>query len=143
MQLKKIILIALMGLLIFSAKVTIADSNYYTKHPADQNSTGYCNGRWWSKMGETSKAMYLVGLQEGILNVTMRLEYDERSKLAYELVCGLNSGELRVLIDDFYSDKYNVKLPIIIAYSLIVYKANGATEEEFEERITGLRKIWK
>ena len=73
----------------------------------------------------------------------MQIKEEERVRLAYNLGCDLKIGEISELVDKLYEDTYNIKLPIIITYSLIIFKANGATPEEFEKRMAYLRETWR
>ena len=136
------ILLVLMLFFIFSGTIFASDSDFLSKY-SGQVGKGFFNGRSWIHMNESIKTMFLTGLQEGIQFVTMQLEFEDRARLATKLACGLKTGEIGQLMNNFYDDAYNLKMPIIVAYSLIVYKANGASSAEFEERLSGLRKIWQ
>lgn len=136
------ILLVLMPFFIFSGTIFASDSDFLSKYPG-QVGEGCFNGRSWIPMNEFSKTMFLIGLQQGVEFVAMQLEFEDRSRLATKLVCGLETSEIEQLMNNFYDDAYNLKLPIVVAYTLIVYKANGASPAEFEERLSRLRKIWQ
>lgn len=137
------VLLVPMLFFIFSGTLFASDSGVYSKYSGQQVGQGFFNGRFWIHVNEFQREIFLSGLQDGMKLVTMKLPSEERSKLAPELACGLTNAEIEPLISNFYDDAYNLKIPIVSVYSLIVFKANGGSPAEFEERLSVLRKIWQ
>jgi hypothetical protein len=118
-----------------------AENGYQTKmSDGDQK---FFNGRYWNKLSDFGKTMYVTGLLDGVFFTAKQVDQETRKTFVYDVVCSLKIGEITSLMDDFYKDKFNSNLPMIIAYSLIIKKANGATQKEIDQYLSIQREYWK
>jgi len=53
---------------------------------------------------------------------------------------GFNSIELAKMIDDFYKDKSNIKVPIFEILKCVVLKINGSQRDDLDKVLSDLRK---
>ena len=79
MKFKMAVIIAFIGIFILAGGATSTESDL-SKYPG-QVGRGFCNGRWWTKMSDTAKTMYLLGLQEGVQLVPKMIGF--RNKKAH------------------------------------------------------------
>lgn len=138
----KTIFTILMCIGITISPVLADDSEFLSKFDG-QIGKGFFNGRYWTQLSDDSKTMYLAGLVEGIQLVTMQLDFEDRTRVAKNVVCSYQNQEISPLIDELYDDTLNLAFPINVAYSLVVLKANGALPEEYERAVSQSRSIWK
>ena len=127
--------------LLITAQNVLSEDGFSTRMP--DTGKPFLNGRYWEKLPEIGKTMFLSGILDGVYFTTRFISQENRKEFVHDVVCSLKVGEISVLMDEFYKDKYNVNLPIIIAYSIVVDKANGATPEEIEKNISLQRKYWQ
>ena len=128
---------------VILCSVALADENDPDK------SLGLNNGRAWAKISSSSdKVVFLMGLEdgieEGIRIAKANVSEKERVKLIYEVtITAFNRGEVIKVLDDFYTDISNRKIPIAAAYIFVGKRLKGKlTPEKEAELITRLRKTY-
>ncbi|MBL7131292.1 MAG: hypothetical protein ISS45_07835 [Candidatus Omnitrophica bacterium] len=152
---KKLLFILFCLSLVGSSLCFADNEEYYTD--------GQGNGRLWQNIEDgQAKIYYLKGIEEGILLQTKnsfnqamadylvsdREIYEKINNTlnkAYEMltVKGYRLSEIASMIDDFYEDKANIKIPISDAYEYTIYKLQGATPEELEKFLSACRMALK
>ena len=133
-------------IMIFCTSMVCGESikqKYTSKAPEEQLDKSFVNGRYWLKLSDSNKTFYLLGFMDGVWLVTRFLSKKAKNIIIPEIVSHLKVEEVNKLIDAFYEDTYNLNIPIFQAYNLVMIKANGATPEEFEERVAQTRAYWR
>jgi|GEM_PF-4850518 hypothetical protein len=105
------------------------------------------NGSGWLSMDTYSRAAYALGMVDGTLMLLMQVKSEntgslgstvsrERSKLtAYDLV-----DEIIPLINDFYADSGNIKVPVIEAYRYALKKLQGNSNDRLRNDAAQLKQ---
>jgi hypothetical protein len=98
-----------------------------------------CNGRMWKLFTENEKITYVAGVRAGISLICLTNSELEPAGDFYKLV-GKSNKEISAMIDTFYEDAANVRIPVLTAYIWAAKKINGVANEELEELIAQLRR---
>lgn len=101
------------------------------------------NGAWWNGLNPHTKKAYMTGFKDGaflfssvaIKDVDQALEMWESIALP-----SLATYEDIKAIDEFYTDKANLKIPIINAYFHFILKSRGEAFEVTAKRVDDWRK---
>lgn len=144
MKTRKMILFGIMVLIVFSGSLFASESDNTSDNYTSQ-AVGFelLNGRYWLTLPDFSKFMYLIGVQDSSVIIIAPLDMDIKTKLAPQYAGSLKKGEIKDLMNLFYEDTFNRKIPMIIAYTLIMSKSNGLNTEEYKNRLSKARKIWQ
>ncbi len=105
---------------------------------------GFPNGRMWEKMDLQSRIMFLYGIENGISLAVVDLVGEDEKKLSAlkekYTIKGFNFSDLENQVNIIYSDRANIRIPIIDIYVYSIKKLRGASSKELEDRLTLLRK---
>ena len=55
------------------------------------------------------------------------------------IISGFRFSDLVKQVDEFYADTANVRIPVIDAYVYALLKIRGATKQELDDHVVGLR----
>lgn len=110
--------------------------------------TGLPNGRAWSKMTEGEKTSWLLGFSNGVFVVEsiMHPTHATEPSPLEKVVAGLYESKLTLGekvqgINHFYQDTpENAPISIPEALQYVTAKANGATQSQLDDLVSGLRK---
>lgn len=105
------------------------------------------NGRLWNELDLNGKSAYILGMLDGIDSffiaskpvATNNFNYLVDIKDSFH-ASGFNSIELAKMIDDFYKDKSNIKVPIFEILKCVVLKINGSQRDDLDKVLSDLRK---
>lgn len=99
---------------------------------------GYSNGKLWETFNKQEKILVLMGTEEGIAFVS---EWTENNKPYEELsIQGFRMSDIVSEVDLFYSQRANIRVTVVAAYSYVIKKMKGATVKELDEYAASLRK---
>lgn len=91
--------------------------------------SGLANGRTWTGLRVESKTMYLLGVGEGMQFLAAisnnRIANEQFKEVS---ITGFTLGEIIKVVDGFYSDVANARIPIVDAMTWAKKKVNGATD---------------
>jgi len=116
--------------------------------PEFNQRSGLPNGRLWSKITEGEKSSWLLGFSNGIFVVeaimhpTAATEQSPLEKVLSTLYeSKLTLGEKIQGLNHFYQDvPENAPIAIPEALQYVTVKANGATQSQLDDLVSGLRK---
>ena len=104
------------------------------------------NGKAWKVLDGQSKITLVMGIEEGMLLVmkylgTSGFSMEEVKRINTDLhVTGFRMSDLADQIEAVYRDSANLRIPIIEIYRRVIGKMRGATNQEFEEQLSKLRR---
>lgn len=99
------------------------------------------NGRAWVGMETTAtKAMYLRGLYDGQFNAGVLLGLGNVEKQMDNKPLGVSPKEIVAILDMFYSDQSNARVPIFYALVWAKKKIDGADVRELDDFAAKLRR---
>ena len=108
--------------------------------------SGSPNGRMWEKMDLQSRNMFLYGIENGItLAVVDLVGENEKKLLALEekyTIKGFTTRDFANQIDIIYSDRANIRIPIVDIYVFVIKKLRGESPKELEDRLALLRSVF-
>jgi hypothetical protein len=94
------------------------------------------NGRYWKLMDEGHKVIYIVGFTEGMqLEATLNNQHSSLGLKGYIV------SDFVGVIEQFYADPANIRVPIIDAWMWMQLKLTGATEEQLKSAAEGFRQV--
>jgi len=109
---------------------------------------GWSNGRIWQSMDRSQKISYLMGADDGESHLMNEVESVD-PVLAKRIEGILNpqqiktpikQSEIASVIDDFYRDAANLRLPVAFALTWASMKINGTEESELSRYVIGMKK---
>ena len=104
------------------------------------------DGKMWRHFSENEKWTYLFGFEDGARSTAMHYVPDEalRQSIYKGLPSSLTEGStiksLIAEIDEFYSDKQNLDIPVNSVLLVIRNRMMGVSEEKLNKYIKSLRK---
>jgi hypothetical protein len=99
------------------------------------------NGRAWVGMETTvAKAIYLHGLYDGQFNAGILLGVCNVEKEMNNKPIGVSYKEMVAILDTFYSDQSNARVPIFYALVWAKKKTDGANVRELDDFAAKLRR---
>ncbi len=106
---------------------------------ADEGATTgtFMNGRGWTKMTGPMRAVYVMGLTNGLRYGDVVCE---KSSLAELYIAPATIEEVVKALDRLYEDPANVWIPVLNALGIYVRQLDGATAEEIANEVVGLRE---
>ena len=94
-------------------------------------SAGWTNGRIWVTMPLRQRAMYVVACYEGMNFIAEVTDSTKATELAQGIrINELTAVEIAKVVDGFYLDAANVRVPIVFALTWARRKVSGASESE-------------
>jgi hypothetical protein len=129
----KLILLAAFG---FSLQTFGADSDY--------RSDGFINGRSWTEMSISSRIDYISGFYDGLsfLATDEGASRETRRLRAEVTPYGMKIAEIVAVVDGFYADAANARLPVPLALVWAKKKIFGASEQELDRTAASLRRAY-
>ena len=131
----------LIAVLFFVALTpAFADDNDYLL------TAGCLNGRGWSALDESSKAMYVRGIYDGMQLLSL-FDQDPELKIIRRLndaavLVGVPLKEIAQAVDLFYADSLNRRIPVYAAPTWAKLKSGGATAAQLEPVASSLRALF-
>jgi hypothetical protein len=122
---------------------------------AERTGTRY-NGRYWNSLTEEMKIGYASGFGDGFRAIGYYLEIanlgepttvtgvtDQKNDVILDKVYPVSStyAEIVSMLNRFYSDGANARIPIVAAIHIVKLEASGATVKELAEVIASYRRI--
>ena len=125
----------------------------------------YYDGFMWEKISEESKLTYVVAFFDGFSNCnSMIVEKIKISAKSYKTISGDSVAKdielqqkwindtyipkdkstlLQVVggLNKFYEDYANKKIPVSIAYMIVLLRIRGFPEDEVQKHIEGMRRV--
>ncbi len=101
-----------------------------------------CGGTIWRKLeerDEQTQQLVKIVLIRGIYEGAWFTDIDKAKDRLYQ---NAKYSELGEALDEFYSDVYNVKIPIYYALEIVAMKYKGISSKNIEKRIKELRYKW-
>jgi hypothetical protein len=105
------------------------------------------NGRLWNKMDLKQKSFYILGMLEGIDAFYISsdpvaekyIKQFDKIKDSFHTI-GFNNVEIAKMIDAFYEDNSNIKVPIFEILKCVVLKTKGSSQDDLDKVLSSLRK---
>ena len=101
-----------------------------------------CGGSVWRKLDdrdeETTQLVKIVlirGIYEGAW-------FTDNEKTQDRFYNNVKYSDLAQALDEFYSDSYNIKIPIYFALEIVAMKYKAKSPKSIEKRIKELRYEW-
>jgi hypothetical protein len=105
---------------------------------------GFRNGRLWAILSDNSKAFYVAGIEDG--EVIALFALPSAPKACSDAVTKLEprgyvAGDYVKMLDEFYREPANVRVPIVYAYNYALKKLAGMSAKELSEMEATMRKF--
>lgn len=144
MHVKNTILFVTIFLILFSGTSFASESDDSSAYFSQAVGLKLLNGRYWLGLNDNEHArlMYIRGIKDSAISIITKLPLDFRPQLIPQYTNSLSLKETDDLMNRFYEDTFNMKIPMIVAYTLIMAKSNGTTLEAYENQLANARKDW-
>lgn len=109
---------------------------------------GRANGRYWKQLQPQSKNELIYGYEEGITLLARETSAKAKPEVATRtqqiadslMISGFRSSDLVKQVDELYADTANLRIPVIDAYVYSLLKIRGATNQELDALVVGMRR---
>jgi len=102
---------------------------------------GMVNGHHWKQLLTREKGAYLLGYQDGLINTAIYYVPDENDKTeVIDSFPSLPMDDLIKMVDEFYSDKRNLNIPIPYVLLIIRNRLIETDEKDINKYIEHLRE---
>ena len=115
---------------------------FFSLRGAAEKANMGCGGSVWVKLSERDEEieqLVKIVLVRGIYEGAWFTDSEKTKKRFYN---NIKYSSLANALDDFYSDSYNIKIPIYYALEVVSMKYKGASSKDIEKRIKQLRFEW-
>lgn len=106
------------------------------------STAGMNNGYVWEKGSQEEKYLYAQGIADGVVlhSVVVASKIKDAAPDQSLYAAGFLIADIVQGIDAFYSDRTNMRVPILFSYLYVITKIKGASQQELDAMASRFRR---